>query len=74
MVTCRNSCKLDYNKSIVTQAQLSMLQDHYNIPTTITMRASRPGTLPVHTKEDKIPFLTIAFECGLRLTLLPFAR
>lgn len=38
------------------------------------MKALAPSELPPSAREDEIAFLMIAFECGVRLPLVPFVR
>lgn len=60
----------------MTQAQLDVLRTQFNIFSAITMRALKPNELLDNALEgmDEIPFLTMAFECKVRLPLALFVR
>lgn len=66
VVEYRSHCELKFIKLSVKQGQLDTLCTLFNIPPTVTMRALRPNDLRNDTQEgtNKIPFPTIAFECG----------
>lgn len=76
VVEHHNLCLLDCHKSLVMQAQLDEICEHFYVPHAILIRALGRGKLPQHAyKElDKIPFPVAALKCRVRLSLAPFMR
>lgn len=73
---CKYACNLDYYKSKVSQTQMDVLRTHFNVSVAIMMKACTSSKLLSGAKENgnKISFLVAAFECGVRLLLVPFMR
>lgn len=63
-------------ESVITQVELDELCHQFHVPYFISMKVFKIGKLPLHAymESDKIIFLTIVLECGVRLPLAPFIR